>query len=289
MGTDVVLSLVCKSEALAEYIATELFARIHQYELRFSRFLPTSELSQLNREKTTVVSKSFIEILERSLELSHLTDGAFNPLLQVVRLGYTESFDELTDKENVVDKNNYSTDLEAITIDKNSRAVTLDETQALDFGGILKGYLADQLADHVTDNHPECAGVIINIGGDLAARCLDSLHQTFIFELYNPVTGKETPVPIKDASLSTSGTYKRTWQTNDGQKNHIVDEATKSNPESKLVSASIIHSNGALTEALTKLFLVRGVAASVALVPPEIYQYKYFCVTDSGEEHTNLV
>lgn len=140
----------------------------------------------------------------------------------------------------------------------------------------------------MSDNN-DCHGCIINIGGDLATRGLDELHEPFIFLLYNPITGEETALPLTDTSLSTSGTYARVWQTNHGKKHHIVDGLSRKNPETDLTSVSINHHDGSMSEALTKLFLVHGLKQALKIVPPTIFNYQYFCVSNDGKISSNMV
>lgn len=287
MGTDVSLSFVCPSRAIASAIATDTFATIHTYELRFSRFLPDSELSQLNQQKSLLVSHDFMRVLTKSLELQQRTGGAFNPLVQIQQLGYTKTFTALSNTTSDVPTKTYDTDPVKIKICNTTNRVTLTQNQQLDFGGLLKGYLADQLANTVMTSYQACSGCIINIGGDLSTRGYDEIHKPFIFQLYNPVTGEETAVPLTDTALATSGTYARTWHTNSGYKHHIVNADTHDNSTSTLVAVSIIEPDGALAEALTKLFLVRGLNAALALVPPENY-YQYFAVSRTGDTYSNL-
>lgn len=289
MGTDVSLSIVCKEAAMASAIAAETFTTIRDYELRFSRFLSKSELSQLNRKSSLQVSEIFISVLEKSIELHNLTKGAFNPLLQVQRLGYNQTFANLSDTITNLAPHAYDTDTQKIKIDHDTYTVTLGFNQALDFGGVLKGYLAGKLADDVIKKYAACQGCIINIGGDLATRGRDNLHESFIFELYNPVTGEEVATALTDISLATSGTYTRTWQTSVGQKHHIIEAASQDNPSQSLVSASIIHHDGAVAEALTKLFLTKGIETALDAVPPQAVNYQYFTVSATGAVSTNLV
>lgn len=289
MGTDVTVSLVCLAEAQAEAIATGVFSAVHEYELRFSRFLPESELSKLNRERSRMVSNEFAGVLTRCRELYTLTDGGFNPLVQVARLGYTKTFSSLKHTSATADATKYDTDLTALTVDTSTNRVTLAPTQALDFGGILKGYLAERLADRVGKEHPECQGVIINIGGDIASRGVDAVHEPFMFLLYDPVGDKEIPVALRDASLATSGAYQRRWQSDLGEKHHIVDSVARDNPQSGLVAVSILHQSGSLTEALTKLFLVAGVKKALEIARPDQHHYQYFAVSENGDIVSNFV
>ncbi len=287
MGTTITLALVCASKATADAVAKKTFATISSYEQKFSRFLANSELSKINREKRLKVSAEFIQVLEKSLELTQKTNNAFNPLVQVATLGYTKSYEHIKESTQGVNEAPYSTDTTLIKIDRNNHEVSIDANQQLDFGGILKGYLSELLADTIIEDS-NIQGCIVNIGGDLSVRGFDNIHKPFIFFLYNPVTGAETPVTIKSGSLATSGTYKRKWSTASGENNHIVDTNTQNNPKNNLVSTSIITKSGAEAEALCKLFLTKGVAAALKIMPPEQHNYLYFVTESSGITKHNL-
>ncbi len=288
LGTTVYLSFICEHKPLADRLAKEIFANIHKYEEIFSRFLPQSELSELNLQGERVMSDTFITVLKRSQELALLTNSVFNPLTQVAKLGYTETYSSLSNQLNTTDNTPYSSDIRLISIDTQTNRVSLAAKGRLDFGGVLKGYLANLLADEVMKSYPACTGNIINIGGDLATRGFDNVHRPFIFLLYNPLTGSELPVPITDSCLATSGTYARTWETNSGTKHHIVDAKSGQNSASDLISVSIITKDGALAEALCKLFLISGTKKAVDLLPPEKYDYQYFTVNSKGESDDNI-
>lgn len=288
MGTDTVLSFICPTQSLADAIATSIFAQIREAEAEFSRFLPQSTLSTLNATSQAVVSQLFIEVLETALSLHALTAGVFNPLVQVATIGYTKPLDSLPATVPLTNST-YNTDVHAIKIDRRTARVTLQPGQQLDFGGILKGFLATKLANYVMATYPECTGCIINLGGDLATRGLDELHEPFIFLLYNPVTNEEIEIPLTDTSLATSGTYARYWQTNKGLRHHIVDAKTRTNPTSNLISASIIHSSGAVSEALTKLFIINGIQGAIDTLAPQHISYSYFCVATNGNVTSSIV
>jgi thiamine biosynthesis lipoprotein ApbE len=98
MGTNLSVSLITDDESTATNIFTLTLVRLRGYEAKFSRFLPESELSKLNRERSGIVSPLFISLLHIAQELYQKTDGYFNPLLQINRLGYTESFEFIKDE-----------------------------------------------------------------------------------------------------------------------------------------------------------------------------------------------
>lgn len=286
MGTTVSISLIVSDLSAATTIAEDLFGKLHEAELRFSRFLPQSELSKLNHCGRAHVSSEFISVLDESRKLSKMTHGAFNPLVQVAQLGYTTSFRELP-KKGEVGTWSYNTRLEDMIINRKTSEVALAKDQQLDFGGFLKGYIATRLVAYVRSTYPDCSGIIINLGGDIATWGHDVAHEPFIFFIYNPLSGEEIPLAITDAALATSGTYKRRWDTNAGEFNHIVHTATQKNPYTDVISASVIHTDGAVAEAYTKLFLTEGSEGATLVAPP--HDYQYILITKTGDVISNIV
>ena len=285
MGTDVALSFVTPTATLAETIAEDVFATINAYEQRFSRFLPDSELSILNETQNMQVSPTFYTVLDKTYELYDRTNGIYNPLVQVARQGYRKDFDEIKAEGGTMtaDRTTYDIDLKNIERDPHTRRITLHEGQALDFGGMLKGYLAGQLSHHVRAAYPACTGCIINLGGDLATYGHDPHGNTFTCYVHNPVTDEEVPITLQDSCLVTSGTYKRTWRTNMGTVHHILTTDGVNNPDTPYISASVVHSDGALAEAYAKVLLVDGPAG----IDPAL-QLRFILVTQTGEIINNL-
>lgn len=288
MGTTVAVSVIVEPETEGEKIAAEIFSQIKDYENRFSRFIPSSELSELNNKKSLVVSDIFLTVLKRSIELSLETNGAFNPLIQIERQGYSEDYTNLEKELASVTTDKYNLDLSNIMIDEKTRLVTLQPDQKLDFGGMLKGYLATKLTQAIFKKYESTiGGLIINIGGDLHTMGLDSTGQHFEFYLYNPVTESETPLPLKDTSLTTSGTYKRTWTVAGNKRHHILAKDGLHNPVTNIISASIIHNDGAIAEAYATTAIVSGIEALEKLL--EKTDFKYFIVKTDGTTLTNIV
>ena len=286
MGTEVTVSLIIADKIQAKIIADTVFKEISVFEKIFSRFLPDSELSQLNKTGKEIVSESFLTVLNKSLELVRKTNGAFNPLVQVASLGYNKNFSDLAPEISIT-KNPYNTDIERIKINQNTHEVILASHQQLDFGGVLKGYLADKLTQQIKKDYKACAGCIINIGGDIATFGYDEFHEPFIFFIYNPITHEEIPVTLTDACLATSGTYKRLWQTNIGQKHHLVNTLTQESSDSSFVSVSIIHNDGAVAEAYTKLFINRNQEEAISISKPD--NIGFILINNTGEVISNVL
>lgn len=287
LGTDISISLITSSTEIANEIAKNSFQTIANYEQKFSRFIPTSELSKLNNKKELSVSEEFWLVLERSYELYLATNKIFNPLVQISQFGYNSDFNELSGEIKIPEDTSYDTDFDQVLMVKETRKVILKKDQQLDFGGILKGYLAEKISREIASNYQECTGNIVNLGGDLHTQGLDEDNKPFIFKLYNPVTQKEISIPLTNTSLATSGLYKRQWTTSDGTMNHILTPNGRSNPEAGVISASVVNKDGAVTEAYAKVLLISGINAFTSKLLA--VDFKYYLVNTSGEIITNIL
>lgn len=282
-GTSAVISIVCPSFVEAKKLANDGFLQMATAEKIFSRFLPDSELSKLNKLGTYCVSAIFIELLEIALKLTKDTHSAFNPLTQVANLGYTKTFEALANEIKTLDQSPYRTDIDAITIDRKTNTVTLAPTQQLDFGGIAKGFMAEKIARGIKESSPECLGVIVNLGGDLYTFGLNVEEKPFTFYIFNPITKTELPLTVTNQALATSGTYKRKWETDSGQVHHLVDPNTHLNPDTQIISSSIIHKSGATAEAWTKYYLINDLKEDLS--PPE--GLTYLLIDNTGQVKQN--
>lgn len=284
-GTTATVTIIVASEITAQCIAEECFALCAVYEAQFSRFIPTSELSLLNTKKHAVVSPELFSVIERSYQAYSATQGLYNPLLQVERLGYDRDFSHLKNIQPEPSITSYNIDFKSTIRDPYSNTIILQSDQQLDFGGFLKGYLAEKIATHIAERYTECAGIIVNLGGDLHTIGVDEHGEPFIFFIYNPVSGAEIPIALTNTSLATSGTYTRTWQTTERTYHHIMHPDGINSTSSTIVSASVIHPDGGTTEAFAKALLIHG-TNDFPHAPPNL---QHILITNSGEILSNII
>lgn len=286
MGTEYSISVVCTTQALADQMYNIAKKEIELYEARFSRFLPTSELSILNIKKDMEVSKTFIDLTSKAHKLFDETKGVFNPLVQISRLGYDRNFDDIGSEKFVDDESQYNVDFSLVDIDTENSRIHLIEGQKLDFGGFLKGYLAEKIAKNIKAYSKDIVGVIVNLGGDVRSEGVDENGNDFIFKIYNPVANnEEISVSLKNKSLATSGIYKRTWLSSGKKIHHILDISGKNNPDNEIVSASVIHKDGAKAEAYAKVFLSIGHVSALKLLGEDI---SFVVIKNNGEVIKNI-
>lgn len=283
MGTTYFIAIVCNREDLADKLYEIGKKEIEEYENKFSRFLPASELSILNKNKTMVVSEEFLTVTKRACCLFVETRGIFNPLVSISRLGYDEGY--LHKKVDI--EKTYNIDFASTVIDNKNSLIKLKEGQNLDYGGFLKGYLAEIIANKIKSYSEEIEGVIVNIGGDIHTKGLDKDGNKFIFSIYNPILDNEDiKVTLYNESLATSGIYKRFWNQGDKKMHHILDITGEKNPESDFVSVSVIHKEGEKTEAYTKVLFSIGYDKALKLLGED--NILFIIIKDNGQVIRNI-
>jgi thiamine biosynthesis lipoprotein len=262
--------------AVAEDAATA-FAQVETLfetnEQALSRFRPDSELSQLNAlsGQWVPVSDLMWDVLTLALGMAAITNGRFDPttLNALEQYGYTVSFEQL----NRIGQNGHSLQptpsvgqWTAVELDESRQAVYLPEGVRLDFGGIAKGYTAQQAVDLLRDWGP----CLVDASGDLAAGAAPLGHPGWPVAISAPWTDEETKpgdlftLWLADQALATSGIDYRHWQQNGRTAHHLIDPATGQPAATDGLTVTVLADDAAQTEAWATATLVAGSQAGMA-------------------------
>ena len=201
-------------------------------------------------------------MIRRALTLHEETDGAFDltvyPLMEL--WGFvSKEYHVPTDEELAETMAHVGAD--RVTLDDASGLVTLDEGQAIDLGGIAKGFTSQRLMEVFRDNGVESA--IVSLGGNI--QCLGSKPDGSPWRIgvkdpVNPETGLSAIVQIVDKAVITSGGYERFFvdEATGTTYRHIIDPATGYPAENGLSSVSIVTSDGMLGDGLSTALYIMG-------------------------------
>lgn len=203
-------------------------------EERFSRFLPDSELSQLNRVAGArcMVSEPMLEVLLLAEAFRVTTDGAFNPLIlpALEHHGYGETFDLVKRRTDFAlrPRELEPIDNARLRIDPAMRSIKLPPRGRLDLGGIVKSWTADRIAGALRDRFGLARGCL-NAGGDLVAWGGASAGgEPWLIGIENPWRPNEDVgfLAMRDGAAATSGKLGRQWRTSEGAMHHLIDPAS---------------------------------------------------------------
>jgi FAD:protein FMN transferase len=264
MGSRIELIAVGVSNAATDLALATARDFAEEWEERFSRFRPQSELSRLNEAagRSISVSPDFLGVLDAALAACERTGGLFNPsiLPSLTALGYDRDFREIhadpQPARRVVPQPGL---IERIAIDRRAGIVTLPTGCALDFGGIAKGIFVDRLVERFAG----WPGGSINAGGDLRVWGDSADGEYWVVGVEDPVdvSRERCLLSILDpaaGAIATSAMNRHAWQRGTERYHHLIDPATGRPVLGRIISATALAPDLATAEVATKALLVSG-------------------------------
>lgn len=242
-----------------EEVLKKLENRINELDELLSTGKETSEVSRLNRSGKAVLSKITANLVKRSLDIYQKTDGLFDitiyPLMEL--WGFpSKNYKVPSDKEIKEKLKDVGSD--KIIFDEAAGEISFkNRGMEIDFGGIGKGYITDELVKILTEEKVESA--IINLGGNVFGfkkKPDGSLWNVAIRDPNEPDKYMAV-IKLEDSAVITSGGYERYFEKDGVTYHHILDPRTGKPSNSNLKSVSIVSKDGTLADALsTSLFIM---------------------------------
>lgn len=239
------------------------FEEVNRLERLLSNYRPDSEWSKVNRkaaEGPVKVSAELYSLLERCLEVSRASEGAFDisvgPLMKV--WGFYRGTGRLPAKGEIaaaLAKTGYK----HVMLDPKEQTVRFTrEGVELDPGGIGKGYAVDKMVEVLKENGITSA--LITAGGSsiygLGTPNNDVGWEVKIRDPKHPDRTVEQ-VYLRNQSMSTSGSYEKFFEAEGKVYSHIMDPRT-GYPAKGMLAVSVVSDKTLDSEAWTKPFFVNG-------------------------------
>jgi len=237
-----------------------------EWEQTLSRFRPDSELSRLNAaagQGPVSVSSVLWDVLQAALAVARATDGLVTPtILPALReAGYTTSFDHLpkmqpdtaTPAPDVIKRAAQA--WREIRSNPIRRTVSLPPGVQLDFGGIAKGWAAEQAARRLGQYAP----ALVDVGGDIAVSGPRRNGQPWLILVASPFDDTDLDtIASAGGVVATSGRDYRRWLKGTRWQHHIIDPRTGRPAETDVVSVTVIARTALRAELATKMVLILG-------------------------------
>ncbi len=236
----------------------------HLINKSLSTYIPTSDISKINKGDTTiVVDNYFIEVFKKSEQIYNETNGYFDPT--VGNLVNAWGFGPKKEKKNLtVDE--VKSQMQFVGLEKvkisNKKVIKEDPLIYLDFNSIAKGYGIDVIGRFLESK--KIKNYLIEIGGEIRARGKNFKEKPWLIGFDNPHTDGTRSVSkfinLSNKSMATSGNYRKFRITQKGDKFvHTVNPKTGFAIESNLLSASVISKRDcADVDAYATAFMVMG-------------------------------
>jgi FAD:protein FMN transferase len=286
MGSQV-LAAVESADPEAARMLAEVPRWFAEWEQTLSRFKEDSELSQLNGigsiSAPVPVSDTLWRVLELSLRAAQYTKGLVTPTIlnALESAGYDTGFDTITSESPALRVRTNGSEhgtwgvgtqqqpagpvpgmmsWRKIRTYPETHTVRMPRGVRLDFGGIAKGWAADEAAGRLAKYGP----AIVNAGGDIAVAGPPFHGSGWLIGIDAPALPgfpQDAPIEllcIRSGGVATSGRDYRRWHQAGEWRHHIIDPRTGSPAATDLLAATVVAPTACMAEIGAKMALLLG-------------------------------
>lgn len=238
-------------------------ALVEEYEERFSRFRPSSELEHLSAHpgEDVPVSGAMFDVLALAYRFWWATRGVFDPLVrrELEAAGYDRSFERVAGASPAparaprAARPTYG----SVRLDPDHHSARLPQGCRLDLGGIAKGWIVDRLGDALAPYGP----YLVDIGGDIVARG-DGPDGgvgwlVAVADAYRPERDA-CWLRIDCQAVATSTTQRRRWRRHGRWQHHLIDPRTGRPATSDLDQVTVVAPSAVEADVFAKTALILG-------------------------------
>lgn len=271
MGNSFEITLVADDETWANeklHLAVEEIKRIEKLLTTFNESSQTNQINQQAGIAPVKVDREVFELIERSIRISSITDGAFDITYGSIDKklwNFDQSMTTLPsadDAKSMVRLINYQN----IILNKEAHTVMLKETgMRLGFGGIGKGYAAE-MAKALLIKQGVKSG-IVNASGDLTTWGNQPNGKPWTIGIVDPDHKKQpfSYLDVTNMAVATSGNYEKYVMIDGVKYSHTINPKTGL-PITGIKSVTIISPNAEIADAMATPVTIMGIKAGLNMI-----------------------
>ena len=291
MGNQFELTVVAHTREWANQMIDEGVREIQRIEKLLTTFSDDSETNLINRNagiQPVTVSVETFRIIERSMKISSVTQGAFDITYGSIDKSLWNFDQTMTTlpsakkAKKMVRLINYKN----IELDAEKKTVFFKEKgMRIGFGGIGKGYAAE-IAKEVMKKNGVASG-IVNASGDLTTWGTQPGGKPWTIGIVHP-DYKGYPfsfMNISDMAVATSGNYEKFVMINGKKYSHTIDPHTGL-PVTGIKSVTIISPNAEICDAMATPVMIMGIEHGLNLIN-QLKQVECLIIDDNNKIYTS--
>lgn len=258
-------------ETISEMLINEILHTAYKLDDLFSVFKKESEISRINENagiKKVKVSKVTVNLLLKAIEFSEITNGAFDitirPAVREWSIGHDE---QKIPSQKELDRLKILVNYKWLHVDSNEGTVYLEEKgQAIDLGGIAKGYAADLIKKILIEEGVQSG--MLNFGGTIATIGTKPDGTAWRVGIQNPLAQRGQSigtVELNHGTMVTSAVNERFFVKDGVLYHHLIDPKTLKPADSGVLGVTASGTCARDLDALTTAFFIMGVNKGIEL------------------------
>lgn len=290
MGGRFDITIVAKDSALAEINIDTVINEISRIENLISDWKPASQVSQVNANagiRPVVVDKEVFELTERALELSRLTNGAFDISFAAMdRIWKFDGSMKAMPTQKAIKKSVEKVGYKNIVMDKERLTIFLRlPGMKIGFGALGEGYAADKCRDLMLSRGVKAG--IVNGSGDMSTWGKQPDGTDWVIGINDPIHRDEifAVIPLSQGAVVTSGSYEKFVVFNGKRYAHIINPAT-GYPATGLSSVTVFGPSAEKANGFSTSLMVMGKKAGLDLIN-RFPEFLCLMISDQGKVFTS--
>lgn len=270
MGVEVTVTVTAENEEIGFIHIEEALSEMRRVAGWVSGRDPESEIHKINTNaglKPVGVSRELYGLLERSLQISELTSGAFD--ITYAALDTLWRFDgtmaQIPSSEDVAAVLPF-VGYRQLVLDAGNRTAFLPEKgMKINLEAIGRGYAVDRAKDRMLDK--QVPGGTIQAGGDLSAWGTRGSGEKWLLGISDPINIGQILrwVPLIESAVSIVRTDAQFVQSGDRIYGYIMDPRTGF-PAKGVAQATVLARNAELSSALAHALCVLGPEKGIRMI-----------------------
>ncbi len=252
---------------MQQRLQQEVAAELDAVNLRMSTYLEDSEVTRFNRSDSTdwfEVSPETARVVHRALEISQLSEGAFDITVQPLVSLWSFSKDKPASFQppaaDTISQALQSVGYQKLGVRKQPPAIRKSlPTLQIDLSAIAKGYAVDQVARRLQALGLE--NFLIEVGGEVRASGEKPDQIAWKVGIEEPASEARIPYrrfELFHKSLASSGDYRNFFEYQGQRYSHTIDPRTGFPVKHDVTSASVIATDCMTADALATAIMVLG-------------------------------
>ncbi|HVN20568.1 MAG TPA: FAD:protein FMN transferase [Dongiaceae bacterium] len=273
MGTTFTVVLYGSDQGSMNQAIDAAFDEVHRLDALLSNYRPESEWSRINREAAShsvAVSPELFRLISDCLEYSRASEGTFDitvgPLMRAWGFfggsRHVPSADEIRQALEIVGYRH-------LQLNQLKRTVHFDRTGVeIDPGGVGKGYAVDRMVAMLREKGFRDALVAASGSSIFGLGNPPDEPRGWALSIADPWDQRKNAAQVflKDMSLSTSGSYEKSFRVAGHRYSHIMDPRTGA-PAESAVQVTVIAPRAIDSEVWAKPYFIQGSSWTAAHKP----------------------